>query len=200
MKRRPLKTKPKLQRRSLKNSAQSAKKGSQRKLQRRPMGGTGFVPKQTPDGVEIINPMNPKVKRAWVQALRSGQYLQQEEWVHYLASRPLKKKTAPWRFSVLGVLCDLYFQQHSKRDWEDFESPTHQLLRKVAPKSRETICLPNYVVKWAGLQHNPDPKNVVVYAKYSAPGMEHKNGPIILPVLGQISDFDYIAECIEKNL
>lgn len=52
--------------------------------------------------------MNPSIKERWVQALRSGNYVQ--------GTDLLRSKSN--EFCCLGVLCDLYIQDHDE-DWEE---------------------------------------------------------------------------------
>ncbi len=75
--------------------------------------------------------MNPKVKRLWVEALRSGEYRK--------AKYRLRDRD---RFSVLGVLCDVYLQEVG-RSWNMFSS-------------RNPVELPWEVMAWACLV-SPDP-------------------------------------------
>ncbi len=46
--------------------------------------------------------MNPKIKRKWIEALRSGEYKQCHE----------QLRTIDNKFCCLGVLCNLHAQEH----------------------------------------------------------------------------------------
>ena len=78
--------------------------------------------------------MNPEVKAKWVTALRSGKYEQGRD--------HLKAGDA---FCCLGVLCDLYAQEHGV----EFDSNLYHEGSEELPASN--------VVDWAGLAFN-DPK------------------------------------------
>jgi hypothetical protein len=53
--------------------------------------------------------MNPEIKKKWVKALRSGKYEQGRG----------NLKNSDGQFCCLGVLCDLYQQEHKDVEWKD---------------------------------------------------------------------------------
>lgn len=79
--------------------------------------------------------MNPKVKRAWVAALRSGKYKQGK----YFLRRPDNA------FCCLGVLCNLHAEAHP-----------HLAARETNPQRYigQMAFPPREVLNWAGLKRN----------------------------------------------
>jgi hypothetical protein len=88
--------------------------------------------------------MKEQIKQRWVEALRSGKYEQ---------DRGVLRSTQTDGFCCLGVLCDLYIQDHPDVQWEqDLENGRFVLYG-------ETGVLPSNVVTWAGLTDtNPEVK------------------------------------------
>lgn len=91
--------------------------------------------------------MNAEVKKLWVEALRSGDYLQGR-----LSLRNEKNE-----YCCMGVLCDIYLQEHPKvpgspeTNWEyKDEIDKYQI-------DGEGNYLPEEVMKWAGLE-SKDPQ------------------------------------------
>lgn len=76
--------------------------------------------------------MKPEIKQKWVEALRSGEYIQ-GKCVLYAGKK----------FCCLGVLCDL----HAKETGNKWESK-HYLHEYLNSKS----ALPKQVVEWAGFE------------------------------------------------
>ena len=92
--------------------------------------------------------MNPKIKKRWVEALRSGNYKQ-------IRGNLMRRQH---EYDVLGVLMSLYLDDHLITD------------KEVLKTFWTTIgcLLPSKVVKWAGLNAgNP----VVIYT--DAGGIRH---------------------------
>lgn len=82
--------------------------------------------------------MNPRIRRLWVTALRSGKYKQGTGFLrHKTASQRI------FRYDSLGVLCDLYAKAH-KAGWQTDEDGNSSLL------GNEQV-LPRKVFMWAGL-------------------------------------------------
>lgn len=82
--------------------------------------------------------MNPEVKQKWIDALRSGKYEQGSEKLRSVSG-----------YCCLGVLCDLYAQEHDTQ-WEF----THPMDYWYFGDRSEY--LPEPVMDWAGLNsHNP---------------------------------------------
>lgn len=80
--------------------------------------------------------MNEQIKQRWIEALRSGKYLQ---------DRGVLRSVQTDGFCCLGVLCDLYIQDHSDVQWEQGIGEDRFALYG------ETGVLPCIVMTWAGL-------------------------------------------------
>jgi hypothetical protein len=81
--------------------------------------------------------MDARIKKLWVDALRSGEY---EQGTSCLRSED-------GRMCCLGVLCDLYTKDGN---WGAWEEPSHLALGRLSVHG-ETAILPIQVSKWAGL-------------------------------------------------
>ena len=89
--------------------------------------------------------MNPEVKQKWIDALRSGKYEQ--------GSEKLRSVTG---YCCLGVLCDLYAQEHDTQ-WE-FRGNEETNLQPMDYWyfDDQSEFTPDSVRDWAGLPHgNP---------------------------------------------
>jgi hypothetical protein len=89
--------------------------------------------------------MNSKIKEVWVNALRSGKYEQ--------GSEKLRSVTG---YCCLGVLCDLYSQEHNTQ-WE-FRGNEETNLQPMDYWyfDEHSEFLPESVMNWAELKtHNP---------------------------------------------
>jgi hypothetical protein len=113
--------------------------------------------------------MNPRIKQLWVNALRAGDY---QQGIGQL-------RTKDDKFCCLGVLCNIYAQEHPDEVKDQFNKEV--LFDKSALP-------PGVVVEWADLDCN-DPD--VCFNKKTAP-------------LSSWNDygktFKQIANMIEKNL
>ena len=89
--------------------------------------------------------MNPEVKQKWIDALRSGKYEQ--------GSEKLRTVTG---YCCLGVLCDLYSQEHNTQ-WE-FRGIEETNLQPMDYWyfGDQSEFLPESVMDWAGLK-TPNP-------------------------------------------
>ena len=102
--------------------------------------------------------MNPEVKTKWLEALRSGEYLQGKEF--------LLRRTADGeeRFCCLGVLCNLYAQEHPGTGFnlmtEETFAYVSQWMSAVTRRKkgeslfefdRHVVNLPKEVREWAGV-------------------------------------------------
>lgn len=76
--------------------------------------------------------MNKKIKKLWVEALRSGEYKQGK----------YKLRSIDDKFCVLGVLCNLHAQKHPEIAAQ--ENKKHKYMGHDAD-------LPSAVADWAGL-------------------------------------------------
>ena len=81
------------------------------------------------------NRMNPRIKKLWVAALRSGDYLQGKHVLRLNASTET-------RFCCLGVLCNLHAIDHP-------EIAAYQL--DPNKYMNHEYLVPDSVAKWAGL-------------------------------------------------
>lgn len=87
--------------------------------------------------------MNPEVKQKWIDALRSGKYEQGSEKLRTVSG-----------YCCLGVLCDLYAQEHNTQ-WE-FRGNEETNLQ---PKDYwyfedQSEFVPESVMDWAGFTEN----------------------------------------------
>jgi len=89
--------------------------------------------------------MNSKIKEAWVNALRSGKYEQGTEKLRSVSG-----------YCCLGVLCDLYAQEHDV-EWEfRGNAETNLQPQDYWYFDDQSEFLPKVVMNWAGLKtHNP---------------------------------------------
>lgn len=82
--------------------------------------------------------MNPTVKKLWVDALRSGEYIQ--------TTNNLRAGSC---FCVLGVLCDLYHKHVGGSKWVQTGAYTYSFM--VGSNTTPTT-LPRAVQEWAGFK------------------------------------------------
>lgn len=96
--------------------------------------------------------MNADIKSKWVEALRSGDYMQGQDYL--LDIEGLEGN----RYCCLGVLCDLYAQAHEL----EFSESTRERFKDCNPDG-SSMELPSLkVIEWAGLTaHDP----MVEYSK-----------------------------------
>lgn len=126
--------------------------------------------------------MKPEIKQRWIQALRSGKYEQ---------DRGVLRSVQTDGFCCLGVLCDLYIQDHSDAQWE------HGIGDDRFALYGETGVLPCSVMTWAGLTDtNPSVKvpndDDTVYCGNCGSSLAGLND------LGR--SFEQIAQIIEEQL
>lgn len=85
--------------------------------------------------------MKPEVAKIWVDALRSGEYTQGKQALKFT-------KGGKWYHCCLGVLCELYDQNHE----EKLEQTTDIYAEKtIVYFNGEHEILPQIVADWAGL-------------------------------------------------
>lgn len=115
--------------------------------------------------------MYPDKKQLWVDALRSGQYEQGQEYLH-----------VGGEYCCLGVLCDIYSKETNRGGWERtlHEGREYEFLS-------ETSVLPYDVMVWAGIS----PDNNTVYL-FDAGELSALNDDGV--------SFAKIADIIEANL
>ena len=88
--------------------------------------------------------MNPEVKQKWIDALRSGKYEQGSEKLRSVSG-----------YCCLGVLCDLYAQEHNT-EWEfRGNEETNLQPQDYWYFDKESEFLPESVMNWAKLFRNP---------------------------------------------
>ncbi len=88
--------------------------------------------------------MNPEVKQKWIGALRSGKYEQGTEKLRSVSG-----------YCCLGVLCDLYAQEHNT-EWEfRGNEETNLQPQDYWYFDKESEFLPESVMNWAKLFRNP---------------------------------------------
>ena len=89
--------------------------------------------------------MNPEVKQKWIDALRSGKYEQGSEKLRSVSG-----------YCCLGVLCDLYAQEHNV-EWEfRGNEETNLQPQDYWYFEDQSEFTPDSVRDWAGLPHgNP---------------------------------------------
>lgn len=97
--------------------------------------------------------MHEPIMRRWVEALRSGKYEQTHQKLRN-ATMDLTNPDGPLvpgpRFCCLGVLCDLFIEDHPGRaEW--FIHDTECLFKLNSPNWTAAACLPDEVRKWAGM-------------------------------------------------
>ena len=128
--------------------------------------------------------MNPLVKTKWLEALRSGFYDQDRGRLRTEAG-----------FCCLGVLCDLYAEDHKDVHWtKSAEDPKDVHWTTSYVEGEYTFLgsegtLPQPVVYWAGL-------------KSSSPSVSYENDTCELAELNDSLNlsFDEIADVIEEQL
>lgn len=90
--------------------------------------------------------MNPEVKQKWIDALRSGDYEQGSE-----------KLRGVNGYCCLGVLCDLYAQEHNTewefRGYDELSDETNNPMDYWYFDEHSEF-LPESVMNWAGLKTN----------------------------------------------
>lgn len=92
--------------------------------------------------------MNPIVKSAWIEALRSGEYSQGRRALHISTGERNTEE-----FCCLGVLCDLAYQAGVVSRY--FNPEAFHYSYGFGPSSNSAE-LPEQVMRWAGLE-NADP-------------------------------------------
>jgi len=95
--------------------------------------------------------MNPEVKQKWIDALRSGKYEQGSEKLRSVSG-----------YCCLGVLCDLYAQEHNT-EWEfRGNEETNLQPQDYWYFGEESEFLPDSVMNWAELKVNCPEVNIDV--------------------------------------
>jgi hypothetical protein len=128
--------------------------------------------------------MKSEVKKRWVDALRSGKYRQG---TGYLINS--SNATGQCKHCCLGVLCDLYLQEHDATLSWNSEAISDTEVLNVASLYGTEFLLPYQVQQWAGLHE-------------SSPCVEYLDSTEMLSELNDYHglDFDYLADLIEDSL
>jgi len=142
--------------------------------------------------------MDQKIKRKWVEALRSDKYTQT---TGQLAGPDRKR-------CCLGVLCDLYAEEHEEAEWKGekgynklFDTGKEFEARHCNGAASEV--LPDPVQDWAGLDM---PQGADLDVDSSHFTVEFETPPRSLSQLNdgidkaRQHDFDEIADLIERHL
>lgn len=90
--------------------------------------------------------MNPEIRRRWTDALQSGDYVQGKDTLR------VNLPDGTSKFCCLGVLCDLYAQDHpEEKGWSSSEFEVDNVPSFWADGDWNDHYLPIAVAKWAGL-------------------------------------------------
>jgi hypothetical protein len=143
--------------------------------------------------------MNPAIKTQWLEALRSGQYIQGIRSLRHINN---SEKNQPDKFCCLGVLCDLYAQAHpNDLGWGPqtafYNVPFLTRFDDEDEVHKSMSYLPVRVRDWAGLD-NINPKvRVNLTSPHGVPYEDETN-------LSKLNDdgwcFNQIADVIEQQL
>jgi hypothetical protein len=144
--------------------------------------------------------MNPKVREAWVRALRSGQYPQGTNYLHVAADDPNDR----WEgFCCLGVLCELAVQAGVIPPARHMVTPTGRRVWEYGVPGGEDgdgashTSLPWAVSEWAGIPGDTDPTIAFrVEDEDGNPDVGHRPASDLNDNLGLT--FEEIAAAIEE--
>ena len=128
--------------------------------------------------------MKKDIKDKWVKALRSGKY---KQGTGYLINS--SNDGGQCKHCCLGVLCDLYLQEHDATlSWYSEAISDTEVLNVASLYGMEFL-LPYQVQEWAGL-HEP------------SPCVEYCDSTEMLSELNDYNglDFDNLADLIEDSL
>jgi hypothetical protein len=135
--------------------------------------------------------MNPEVKQKWFDALRSGKYEQGSE-----------KLRGANGYCCLGVLCDLYAQEHDTQ-WEfrgygEYGDETNPQPMDYWYFEDRSEYLPESVMDWAGLK-TPNPN-----VRIDVEDNEDEDNWYYQDEIANVNDsgysFNQIAEVIQQQL
>jgi hypothetical protein len=91
--------------------------------------------------------INANIKKKWVAALRSGEYKQGRGWLRQIDAKGVE------RFCCLGVLCDIYTKETTKRT--SWKAPNKFIGDTEYSFGGYTDMPPDNVNKWVGLGDTP---------------------------------------------
>lgn len=140
--------------------------------------------------------MNKRIKKLWVEALRSGDYKQG----HYILKNIVENQE---EFCCLGVLSDLYFKEHLNEQWVKDDDGLEAILVKEASYFENEL-LTNKIARWAKCDIDPS-VDITNYKHISnikkVLEKANENNMISLAVLNDCgSSFELIANLIEEQL
>lgn len=88
--------------------------------------------------------MKEKVKKLWLEALRSDKYKQGTGFL----------KTMDNEYCCLGVLCDVYAKTQKKKGFQKDETGIYFFEDKNSMFNKNSMYLPKQVISWSGLKDN----------------------------------------------
>lgn len=121
--------------------------------------------------------MKEHIKNKWVEALRSGEYVQTKNML----------KSVDGGFCCLGVLCDIHAQESSGKWEEDDDSG-------FCYYDHNQEILPYSVRSWAGIQNGGSGE----FQDYDALGHARQRCLALMNDSGDYT-FDQLADIIEQN-
>lgn len=136
--------------------------------------------------------MDPRIKQMWVDALRSGKYVQGRNRLH------IRRVDGTDTFCCLGVLCDLYHEETGKGEWREDDEMTSQIPAGTVVgfytinndcEIRNGGVPPTDVMLWAGFGKNDDPAIYIPEVGRALASLNDAGTP-----------FTTIADFIEKGL
>lgn len=122
--------------------------------------------------------MRERVKKLWLDALRSGEYKQTTEALH-----------KPTGFCCLGVLCDVYQKEMTKQKKKKLETKVNQSYGYTSYGGNDQVP-PFRVMYWAGLNSQNPEINDPELGQFNTLAQINDNG----------KSFEEIADLIEKYL
>lgn len=141
--------------------------------------------------------MNPKIRTAWVERLRSGKYPQARSYLHVEGDG----------FCCLGVLCELAVEAGVVRRQTIMGDDDFQVTSYVAvdlPQDSSERVLPQAVAMWAGIEDTETAENPNVYSITRDGDDEDDETVTSSHGLADLNDdwewnFDMIADAIEAD-
>lgn len=124
--------------------------------------------------------MDSDVKKKWIDALRSGTYKQAHE----------RLRRGDRKMCCLGVLCDLYNQEHEESYWDEE-------VFIAGRYSKETV-LPPPVMKWAGINNSSG--DCISLSGVEVTLADLNDGFDNYDTAVEERSFEEIADIIEKHL
>lgn len=139
--------------------------------------------------------MNKNVKAKWVEALRSGRYVQGNHALHRVSTPD--EVWEPVGYCCLGVLCDLAAQEGIVEEREieerDGEDRVSRFVSVEDDNDQSAVFMPDAVQRWAGI----DSINGKMDDSFIHNGIEYFSLSIMNDS-GQ-ADFNVIADAIEDR-